>query len=55
MTEGTVLHYIDNFGRQLVSVQWDSGVTGYVFPFEIEIVDDEEPFWPCSVTDFRAP
>lgn len=43
LTEGTIQHHIDNFGRHLISVQWDSGVTDYVFPFEIEIVDDEEP------------
>lgn len=44
LTEGTIRHHIDNFGRHLISVQWDSGVTDYVFPFEIEIIDDDEPF-----------
>jgi hypothetical protein len=39
-TEGTIQHHIDSFGRHLISVQWDSGVTDYVFPFEIEIIDD---------------
>jgi hypothetical protein len=44
MTQGTILYYIDNFGRQLINVEWDNGVTDYVFPFEVEIVDDEGPF-----------
>jgi hypothetical protein len=41
-TEGIIQHDIENFGRQLISVQWDVGVTDYVFPFEIEIVGDEK-------------
>jgi hypothetical protein len=28
-------------GRHLISVEWDNGVTDYVFPFEIEIIDLE--------------
>jgi hypothetical protein len=43
-TEGTIRHHIDNFGRHLISVEWDSGITAYVFPFEIEIIDGEDPF-----------
>jgi hypothetical protein len=38
-TEGTVQHDIDNLGRRLISVQWDTGVTDYVFPSEIEIIE----------------
>jgi hypothetical protein len=38
-TEGTIQHDIDNLGRRLISVQWDIGVTDYVFPAEIEIID----------------
>ena len=38
-TEGTIQHDIDNLGRRLISVQWDVGVTDYVFPSEIEIID----------------
>lgn len=37
-TEGTIQHDIDNLGRHLISVQWDVGVTDYVFPSEIEII-----------------
>ena len=36
-TEGTIQGVIDNLGRQLISVEWDSGVTTYVFINEIEI------------------
>lgn len=36
-TEGTIQGVIDNLGRQLISVEWDSGVTTYVFIHEIEI------------------
>jgi len=38
-TEGTIQYDIDNLGRRLISVQWDIGVTNYVFPSEIEIID----------------
>ncbi|HWO42255.1 MAG TPA: hypothetical protein VNO43_10680 [Candidatus Eisenbacteria bacterium] len=41
-SEGTIQYDIDNCGRHLLSVQWDNGVTDYVFPFEIEIIDDDE-------------
>ena len=37
-TEGTIQHDIDNLGRHLISVQWDIGITEYVFPAEIEII-----------------
>ena len=36
-TEGIIQGVIDNLGRQLISVEWDSGVTSYVFFNEIEI------------------
>ena len=36
-TEGTIQGVIDNLGRQLISVAWDSGVSTYVFVNEIEI------------------
>ena len=35
--EGTIQGVIDNLGRQLISVEWDSGVSTYVFFNEIEI------------------
>lgn len=38
-TEGTVLGVIDNLGRQLINVEWDSGITMYGFFNEIEITD----------------
>ena len=36
-TDGTIQDVIDNLGRQLISVEWDSGVSTYVFVNEIEI------------------
>ena len=41
-TEGTIRHDMDNLGRRLISVQWDSGGTDYVFPSEIEIITGDE-------------
>ena len=39
-TEGTIIKaVIDNLGRQLINVEWDSGITTYVFFNEIEITD----------------
>lgn len=37
-TEGTIEAVID-LGRQLINVEWDSGITTYVFFNEIEITD----------------
>src|SRR5262245_61144807 len=39
-TEGTIQGVIDNLGRQLINVKWDSGITTYVFFNEIELTDD---------------
>jgi hypothetical protein len=36
-TEGTIQSVIDNLGRQLIGIEWDSGVTTYAFINEIEI------------------
>ena len=38
-TEGTIQGVIDNLGRQLINVEWDSGITTYAFFNEIEITD----------------
>jgi len=38
-TEGTIEAVIDNLGRQLINVEWDSGITTYVFFNEIKITD----------------
>lgn len=42
-TERTIQYDLDNIGRHLISVKWETGVTDYVFPFEIEIIDEGEP------------
>jgi hypothetical protein len=44
--EGTIRHQMNNLGRHLISVQWDGGVTQYVFPSEIEIIAREERSLP---------
>ena len=41
-TEGTIRGVIDNLGRQLINVEWDSGITTYAFFNEIEITDGLE-------------
>jgi hypothetical protein len=43
LAEGTIQHDIDNLGRHLISVRWDIGITDYVFPSEIEIVEEAMP------------
>ena len=30
-TEGTIQGVIDNLGRQLINVRWDTGITAYYF------------------------
>jgi hypothetical protein len=37
-TEGTIQGVIDNLGRHLINVAWDSGITTYVFFNEIESI-----------------
>jgi hypothetical protein len=41
-TEETIQNVIDNLGRQLINVKWDSGITTYAFYNEIEITDGVE-------------
>jgi hypothetical protein len=36
-SEGTVAYEMDNLGRQLILVNWDSGFMVPVFPNEIEL------------------
>jgi hypothetical protein len=47
-SEGIIQYNMDNLGRHLISVQWDSGVIDYVYPAEIEILCQEEK------TDFHV-
>jgi hypothetical protein len=55
-TEGTIQHEIENVGRHLISVHWDGGITDYVFPFEIEIVAEEELIYVAySVNSKKLP
>ena len=39
--EGVIQGEMENHGRHLVQVQWDSGVTDYAYPSEIEILGQE--------------
>ena len=36
-SHGTILYQMENLGRQLILVNWDSGISVPVFPDEIEI------------------
>jgi len=36
-TRGTIEGEIENLGRHLIAVRWDTGLQMYVFPEEIEI------------------
>ena len=38
-SEGIIQYDMDNLGRHLTSVQWDNGVIDYVYPLEIELLD----------------
>ena len=37
-SQGTISYEIENLGRQLIHVQWDTGFSTYVFPDEIDIM-----------------
>jgi len=40
-TRGTIEGEIENLGRHLISVRWDTGLQMYVFPDEINIDTDD--------------
>ena len=42
-TEGVIQCEMNNLGRHLIQVQWDSGVTDYAYPSEIEILGQAQP------------
>jgi anti-sigma regulatory factor (Ser/Thr protein kinase) len=44
---GTIVYEVENEGRRLILVQWDSGPSMFAFPEEIEIIDTTDPqeFW----------
>lgn len=39
-TAGIIRHDIDNLGRRLISVEWHVGIVDYMFPSEIEILEN---------------
>ncbi len=41
-TKGTVEAEMENLGRHLIKVQWDSHIAMYGFPEEIELIDPVE-------------
>jgi len=41
-SEGIIQYNMDNLGRHLIRVQWDNGVIDYVYPLEIELLDQRE-------------
>ena len=54
-TEGTIQYDLENIGRHLLSVEWENGVTDYVYPVEIEILDEEEPLSVDVKETWREP
>lgn len=40
-TRGAIRHAMDNLNRQLIFVNWDNGVEGFVFPREIELLAED--------------
>ena len=42
LKEGIITHEIDNLDRRLILVQWDTGMSTYVFADEIAVVDDND-------------
>lgn len=40
-TEGIIQYEIENLGRKLILVDWDNGLTSYVYPSEIAIIDGD--------------
>ena len=36
--EGTIANELENLGRTLILVRWDTGLSTYVFPDEIEVM-----------------
>jgi hypothetical protein len=49
-TQGVTQCEIDNLGRHLILVRWDSGVTDYAYPSEIEILGQEAvPSQPATI------
>ena len=41
-TLGTIRYAMDNLGRQLVMVDWDTGQATVVFPKDIEFVENDQ-------------
>jgi len=46
VSRNTVLHALENLGRRLVLVHWDSGITVPVFPDEIAL-ESQDSLHPC--------
>ena len=43
---GTVLHAMENLGRRLILVHWDTGITVPAFPDEIRL-ESRDGLHPC--------
>jgi hypothetical protein len=41
--QGTIIHEMENLGRRLILVHWDSGPSMYAFAEEIEIIAASKP------------
>lgn len=47
-TEGVIQCDTENLGRNVIQVQWDSGVTDYAYPLEIAILGQEYVSNDCN-------
>jgi len=41
-SQGTIVHEMENLGRQLILVRWDTGISVPAFPDEIEFESDHD-------------
>lgn len=41
-SEGVIQYDMENLGRHLIRVQWDSGVVDYAYPPELEIFGQDK-------------
>jgi hypothetical protein len=46
-SSGAVVHTMENLGRRLILVHWDSGITVPVFPDEI-VLESQDSLDPCE-------
>jgi hypothetical protein len=48
LNEGTITDEVESLGRNLILVQWDAGLSTYVFDDEIEIIARKTEAGQCN-------